>query len=172
MTLVPNPDDADDVLQQSDLLLGKEFNASRTGTNVTARAVLHEAQRQRRRQVRDRLKFGDASSESVSLGAATAEAVDGLPEQEARPAECVDRLRPAHRDVLRGRYTDGWMVERMPATFNRSAEAICSVLSPIETHPAGAASVRGRRGVTAVKDRGRNNFPVERRPGRPGCEHR
>ncbi len=134
MSLIPNQTDAEDVLQQSNLLLWKKFDTFQSGTSFMAwavRVVFHEAQRQRRKQVRDRLKFGDGFYEAVALEAASDDTGDVLAEQEARLAECIAKLRPGHRDLLRARYTDGWTVERMSASFNRSVEAIYNVLSRI-----------------------------------------
>ena len=134
MSLIPNQADAEDVLQQSNLLLWKKFDDFLSGTNFMAwavRVVYHEAQRHRRRQVRDKLKFGDDFFEAVSAAAASREAAEAMAEQEAQLAVCIAKLRPEHRDLLRARYTEGWTVERMASRFNRSAEAIYNVLSRI-----------------------------------------
>jgi RNA polymerase sigma-70 factor (ECF subfamily) len=134
MSLIPNQADAEDVLQQANLLLWKKFDTFQSGTNFMAwavRVVHHEAQRHRRRQVRDKLRFGDDFFEAVSVAAASREAADAMAEQELLLADCIAKLRPEHRDILRARYSEGWTVERMAATFHRSAEAIWNVLSRI-----------------------------------------
>ena len=134
MSIVAHHADAEDVLQQANLLLWKKFDAFQSGTNFMAwavRVVFHEAQRHRRRQVRDRLRFSDEFVEAVSAEAAAADMAEVLAEQETRLAGCVAKLRPDHQDLLRARYTDGWTVDRMAASFHRSAEAIYNVLSRI-----------------------------------------
>ena len=134
MSLIPNQADAEDVVQQSSLLLWKKFDKFQSGTSFmawAARVVFHEAQRQRRRQVRDKLKFGDDFFEAVCREAASDDVAEAMAEQEAQLGACIAKLRPEHRDLLRARYADGWTVERMATTFQRSAEAIYNVLSRI-----------------------------------------
>ena len=134
LSLVPNYADAEDVLQQANLMLWKKFDQFQPGTSFMSwagRVVYLEAQQHRRRQGRDKVQFGDAFLEAVARETTRDEVVSELGERERALGECIDKLQPDHREMLRARYEEGGSIERMAVRFNRSAEAIYNALSRI-----------------------------------------
>lgn len=134
MSLIPNHADAEDVLQESNLLLWKKFDQFVPGTSFMSwagRVVYLEAQQKRRRQRRDKLKFGDDFFDAVSREATSEAMMAELRDRERALGDCVAKLRPEHRQILQARYDDGASIERIAALFDRSSEAIYNALSRI-----------------------------------------
>jgi RNA polymerase sigma-70 factor, ECF subfamily len=130
--LVPHPPDADDVLQETNLVLWREFAAFRPGSNFVAWActvAMNQVLAWRKRRQRDRLVFSDEFVTAVATELIDAE--EKLNERAGVLAACVERLPPHHRQVLALRYTDGQPVDTIAARLDRSAEAIYRMLSRI-----------------------------------------
>src|SRR5262249_60170832 len=84
MNLVPNWTDAEEIIQETNLVLWREFGRFQLGTNFTAwacKVALHQVLAWRKRQRRDRLEVSPAFLEA---GAAEAAAAAGAPEEAAR----------------------------------------------------------------------------------------
>jgi RNA polymerase sigma-70 factor (ECF subfamily) len=130
--LVPSPNDADDILQDTNLFLWREFHRFRPGTDFVAWAcsvAFHEVLAWRKRRKRDRLVFTEEFLTAVRdelVGAA-----DRLEERSAALARCVEQLPPHHRELIRLRYADGGGVEQIAAAVGRTAEAVYRMLGRI-----------------------------------------
>jgi RNA polymerase sigma-70 factor (ECF subfamily) len=131
-SLVPHPPDAEDVLQETNLVLWREFHHFEPGTNFAAWActvALNQVLAWRKRRQRDRLVFSEAFLAAVSQ--------ELLDEDEAADdrshalAGCVERMPPHHRQVLALRYTEGQSVESIAARLSRTTEAVYRMLSRI-----------------------------------------
>jgi RNA polymerase sigma-70 factor, ECF subfamily len=134
MSLVVNYADAEDVLQQANLTLWKKFDQFTVGTDFMAwagRVVYLEVQRHRRAQAKAKVLFGDAFLDAVAGAAAGSELMSELAEREQLLSDCIAKLQPEHRALLRARYDEGMSIERMVDAFNRSGQAVHSVLSRI-----------------------------------------
>jgi RNA polymerase sigma-70 factor (ECF subfamily) len=135
LSLVLNEADADDVVQTAIVTLWKKFDEFEPGTSFAAwagRVVYLKAQQQRRRQGRDKLRFGDAYIDAMAR--VTIEKDDfssEMGERERVLAACVARLNAEHREMLRVRYVEGASGERLGAMFNRSGVAMRNVLKRI-----------------------------------------
>lgn len=132
MTLVPNGDDAEEILQETNLVLWREFDRFELGTNFAAwscKVALHQVLAWRKRKQRDRLEFSPAFLEAVAEEA-TADA-DQLEEQTGALARCIDKLPAHHRDLLRLRYSEGQAVEAIARQLGRTADAVYRMLSRI-----------------------------------------
>lgn len=131
-TLVPNPADTEEVLQNTNLVLWREFGKFETGTNFAAwacRVALNQVLAWRKKRQRDRLQFSDAF-----LGAVAAEAdrsADALEERCRALAGCVEKLPADHREMVRVRYTEGGSIEATAAALHRTVEATYRALSRI-----------------------------------------
>lgn len=129
LTLVPNYIDAEEVLQNTTLVLWREFGQFETGTNFPAwacRVAMNQVLAWRKKRQRDRLQFTDAFVEAVAREVGDG---DGLDERACALARCVEKLPPAQRDLLRLRYTDGGSIEAVAARVNRTVEATYRALS-------------------------------------------
>lgn len=134
MTLLADHADVEDVLQQASLTLWAKFDDFTIGTNFMAwagRVLYLKVQQFRRRQRREKLKFGDAYQEAILREAVQGEMADELGDRERALAECIRLLRAEQREMLQVRYDEQQSMEQMAERFNRSRDAIYNVLSRI-----------------------------------------
>ena len=131
LTLVPNHTDAEEVIQNANLVLWREFGKFESGTNFAAwacRIALNQVLAWRKKRQRDRLQFSDAFLEAVAAEVGDAEAID---DRATALAHCVEKLPDAQRDLLRLRYTEGGSIESVAGRVNRTVEATYRALSRI-----------------------------------------
>ena len=132
LSLVPNPADAEDILQETNLVLWREFGNFELGTNFVAwscRVAFHQVMAWRKRRQRDRLVFSESFLTAVSR-----ELMESEDRQEERSqvlANCVERIPPHHRELLRLRYTEGASIEVIAQQAKRTTEAVYRMLSRI-----------------------------------------
>lgn len=125
---------AEDVLQETNLVLWREFEQFEPGTNFTAwscRVAFNQVRAHRTQRGRDRLVFSDAFLTAVDEEL-TREA-DGLEERRAALADCLNRLPDHHRELVRRRYLgerDGG-TEELAARLGKSPDAVLRMLSRI-----------------------------------------
>lgn len=132
MTLVPNGDDAEEIIQETNLVLWREFDRFEPGTNFAAwscKVALNQVLAWRKRKQRDRLEFSPAFLEAVAEEATAA--ADALEEQTGALARCLEKLPAHHRDLLRLRYSEDQDVETIARQLGRSADAVYRMLSRI-----------------------------------------
>src|SRR4051794_3348950 len=89
-SLVPRPGDAEEVLQETNLVLWREFGQFQSGTNFAAwacKVAFHQVLAWRKKRQRDRLEFSD---EFLAAVAREAEAADEVLESRSRAlAGCI-----------------------------------------------------------------------------------
>jgi RNA polymerase sigma-70 factor (ECF subfamily) len=129
LSLIGNPDVANDVLQETNVVLWKESKQFVPGTNFKAWAfrIAHfQCMAYRQRQLRDKIVFSD---EMVAQIAAEAKELDtGYEQRAASLARCLEQIHPRSREALRLRYADGMAVCDMARRMNRTANAISQLL--------------------------------------------
>src|SRR3954471_24480622 len=89
--LVPNWSDAEEVLQQANLVLWQKFDQFRPGSDFFAwagRVVYLEAKDFRRKQARDKLRFGDDFYDALAAQVEAPGFSDELAERERLLGEC------------------------------------------------------------------------------------
>lgn len=108
LSQVPSPVDADEILQETNLVIWRKVDRFQLGTNFLAWAYQIaglEVLKFRERRHRDRLRFSEEFIERI------AEEVEGVSEQlEARRLAmlaCIERLRPADKELIEERYSTG-----------------------------------------------------------------
>lgn len=132
MSLIPNWADAEEVLQQANMVMWKKFDEFQTGSNFFAwgsRILYLEAMDFRKRQGRARVRFSDQFCRAVAREAV--EISDELADRQQALSKCMARLKPAERDLLHHRYEDGGSVETAARALGRSEDAIYSALRRI-----------------------------------------
>jgi RNA polymerase sigma-70 factor (ECF subfamily) len=132
MSLVPHYGDAEEVLQETNLVLWREFDRFQPGSNFAAwacRIALNRVLAWRKRRQRDRLQFCDAFLTAVAAEADARD--DDLDERSHQLARCIDRLPPRHRDLLRLRYGENQPIDAIAGTLRRTADAVYRALSRI-----------------------------------------
>lgn len=130
--MVPNWNDAEEIIQETNLVLWREFGQFQSGTNFTAwacKVAFHQVLNWRKRRQRDRLEFSPAFLEAVAAEAA--EVADVLEERSTALADCIGKLPAPHRDLLRLRYTEGLTVEVVAQKLGRTIEAVYRALSRV-----------------------------------------
>jgi RNA polymerase sigma-70 factor (ECF subfamily) len=132
LSLVPRWNDAEEIIQETNLVLWREFGQFQPGTNFAAwacKVAFHQVLAWRKRRQRDRLEFSPAFLEAVADEMTAA--ADVLDERAHALAGCIDRLPPGQRDLLRLRYTDGLAIEAIARQVDRTVEAVYRALSRI-----------------------------------------
>lgn len=130
--LIPFPPDADDVMQETQLVLWREFGTFQPGTNFPAWActvAYHQVLAWRKRRQRDRLVLSEEF-----LSAVAREFIDDAERFEERQqclAKCLNKMPKHHRELIRLRYTEGNTVEMLAKAMNRSTDAVYRLLSRI-----------------------------------------
>src|SRR3954453_14249048 len=132
MSLVPDCNDAEEIIQETNLVLWREFHRFQPGTNFAAwacKVALHQVLAWRKRARRDRLEFSPAFLEAVAAEADAA--ADVLEERSQCLARCIERLPADRRQLLRLRYTDGLGIEAIAGQLGGTEGAIYRALSRI-----------------------------------------
>ncbi len=129
LSLTADPEAANDLLQETNVVLWKNWKEFEPGTNFKAwsfRIAHFQFMALRQRRMRDRLCFGDGL---VTVIAAEAKELDDTYEQRvASLASCLEQLRPRWREIIRLRYSEGLAVQGMSTKIGLSANAISQLL--------------------------------------------
>jgi RNA polymerase sigma-70 factor, ECF subfamily len=132
ITLVPNYNDAEEIIQNTNLVMWREFEQFELGTNFTAwacKVAFHQVLAWRKKRQRDRLQFSDAFLEAVAEESAAA--LDALDERSQLLAGCIDRLPEAQRQLVRLRYSEGQAIDVIARRVDKSVDAVYRTLSRI-----------------------------------------
>lgn len=132
LSLVPSWADAEEIIQETNLVLWREFHQFQLGTNFAAwacKVAFHQVLAWRKRRQRDRLEFSPAFLEAVAEEASTR--MDALEERSQLLAGCIGRLPDHQRDLLRLRYSENLAIEALARQVDRSVEAVYRALSRI-----------------------------------------
>lgn len=131
-SMLPNRGDADDLLQETNMVLWREFHNFELGTNFTAwacRVAFNQVRAWRKRRQRDRLVFSDAFITAISKEL-TDESTK-LEERSLALANCLQRLPDHHRELIEQRYGAGHAVDSLAERLQKRTEAIYRMLSRI-----------------------------------------
>ena len=128
---------AEDVLQETNLVLWREFEQFEPGTNFTAwscRVAFNQVRAHRTKRGRDRLVFSDAFLTAVN-DELTRDA-DRLEERRAALSECLRQLPDHHRELVRLRYlgdesSAGAATEELAERLGKSPAAVLRMLSRV-----------------------------------------
>jgi len=128
-SLLGNPDAANDVLQEVNVVLWRDSKEFRAGSNFKAWAfrVAHfQVMAWRQRQIRDRLVFEDDMLEVLANGAR--EADEMFDRRQERLTGCLEKLTPQHREMIRRRYAEGRSLQDLAAERGMTANAMMQAL--------------------------------------------
>ena len=131
--LLPRPQDAGDVVQETALALWENFDhydASRPFLPWALRFALNKARQHAAREGRRSLLLDD----EALLEKIAAEQVAQKPEFEARQQRlkhCLDKLPAEHTDMVRGYYWDRLSIEQLAARARSSVEVVYKRLQRI-----------------------------------------
>lgn len=123
MTMVPHPQDADDILQEAKVVMWRNFGA------WARKVAFHQVLAYRKRKHRDRLDFSEDFLRTVADEAE--QSADHLEQRERLLHDCVAKLPDDHRDALQLRYQEGLSLEDMASRLGRTVGALYRLLSRV-----------------------------------------
>jgi RNA polymerase sigma-70 factor (ECF subfamily) len=129
LMLSADPDAANDVLQEANIVLWKQWRQFKPGSNFKAWAfrIAHfQFMAYRQKQLRDRTLFSD---DLLATLAAEAKDVDDRYEERAAALErCLERMSPRSREAIRLRYAEELKVGDIAHKLCRNANAVYQIL--------------------------------------------
>jgi RNA polymerase sigma-70 factor, ECF subfamily len=129
LSLSADPDAANDILQEANIVLWKQWHQFQPGSNFTAWAfrIAHfQFMAYRQRQIRDKTLFSD---DLLATLASEAREVDQWHEERSAALEkCLERMPDRSREAIRLRYADELNVSDMAEILQRSANAVYQIL--------------------------------------------
>jgi RNA polymerase sigma-70 factor, ECF subfamily len=132
VSILPNLSDAEDVLQETSLILWQKFSQFEIGTDFVAwacRVAQLRVMKFYEKRGRSKLQFDAAALEAVAN-----EAIGMAPLLEDRHhalAKCLEALSARDRDLLQRRYADDASPQQIAGQVGRSIHAIYKALSRI-----------------------------------------
>ncbi|QDS98614.1 sigma-70 family RNA polymerase sigma factor [Adhaeretor mobilis] len=132
LTLVPNWTDAEEILQETSLVLWRKFSSFKPGTSYRAWAT--QVARFEVCKFRDRQKKADKLLSDEVLEQLAVQAIemsDLLDSQDGALQGCLKRLRDDDQKLIRSRYLHGSSTSALATSLGRSVESICNSLRRI-----------------------------------------
>ena len=133
ITLLPDSVDAEDVLQEANLVLWRKFEQYRQGTNFFAWAcqiVRYEVLKYREKRTRAAgLLDPDVLDRLAEVAVAQVEHLDEFHRRAL--IDCMARLSDGDRELMRRRYAEAMAVKAMAAAMNRSPNAVSQSLGRV-----------------------------------------
>jgi RNA polymerase sigma-70 factor (ECF subfamily) len=131
-SLVPRDTAAEDILQQTKMLLWKHFDDFQIGTNFLAwarKTAFHQILTHRRQKKREHLPLDEVALEALGM-AVTQLAGDVSQRQDALRA-CLTRLPKEHRQLVQLRYYEDLEIDQVAEKLRRTAGAVYRALSRV-----------------------------------------
>ncbi len=132
LSQVANTIDAEEVLQEANVVIWSKSSHFREGTNFLAwisQIANFEVMKYRARRKRNRLYFSDEFLETVSKEAL--ERSDEFEQRRVALVECLAKLRPKDRDLIEQRYAPGERGKRLAEQLGRPANSVYQTLGRI-----------------------------------------
>lgn len=124
LSMLPDPDQARDVLQETNVVIWEKFQEFTPGTNFgawVAKIAFYQVASHRKTKGRDRHIFDD---ELISVLNAETELVSSGSDEKAQALDaCLDQLGDRDRELLRQRYTKGNTVADLAQMIGKSPSA-------------------------------------------------
>lgn len=129
LSLIPNPQRAEDLLQETNLVLWRKRDEFEPGTSFIAWAcqvAYFNVLGFRRKMARDRHTFDDALFDY--LAERQIERADELEERRVALRNCLEKLPDNQRELIRARYEPGASVQRMADERSTTEGALSQML--------------------------------------------
>ncbi len=131
-SLVPGDAAAEDILQQTKMILWKHFDDFEIGTHFLAwarKTAFHQILTHRRQKKRGHLPLDEVALES--LGAAVSELSEDISERREALRSCLTRLPLEHRQLIQLRYFDDLEIDQVAERLKRTTAAVYRALSRV-----------------------------------------
>ncbi len=132
LSLIPHWADAEEVLQEANLVMWRKFDQFKSGTSFFSWSckIIHlTAKDFRKRKGRSKIQFGDEFLELIAAQSIQLE--HELSQREELLNNCISQLKEKQREMLHLRYQRGQPVERIASTLGSTAKAIYQALSRV-----------------------------------------
>ena len=129
LALVPHWADADEIVQETKIRLWQQFDEYREGESFAAWACAiakFQVLTYRKRVGRERARYSDAFADAIANQIASAADVTT---REAALADCLEKLHPKNREIVRRYYAGESQVEQIAAELSRTASSVYKALS-------------------------------------------
>jgi RNA polymerase sigma-70 factor (ECF subfamily) len=133
LTLLPNRADADDVLQETSLVMWDRFDPTDPPADFLAwarRVAYHKVLDFFKKARRADARLGRLFVEKVAH-AAGAEDAGALDDRREALAACLEKLAPQDRELLARRFADGATTKSASEALGRSVEAVYKALAKV-----------------------------------------
>lgn len=130
--LVPRDGEAEDILQQTKLLLWKHFDDFTLGTNFIAwarKTAFHQILTHRRHKKREHLPLDEDALEA--LGHAISDLAEEATDRQEALRTCLTRLPTEHRQLVHLRYFDDLEIDQIAERVSRTETAVYRALSRV-----------------------------------------
>ncbi|MEN1680372.1 MAG: sigma-70 family RNA polymerase sigma factor [Planctomycetota bacterium] len=134
LTLVPNLNDADEILQETHVRLWESRNRYEPGTDFVAwatRVAYYQVLTWRKRRGRQRLVFSDELVSELSSRSEAAAEQSG--DRHEALLLCLSELSDGSRAVLAKVYADGQHIKDVAVAMGRTAESLYKVVQRLRT---------------------------------------
>lgn len=132
LSLTGNWNDAEEILQETNLVLWREFHRFEPGTNFTAwahRIAFNQMLAWTKKRRRDRLSFSPDFLEAIASETPTTG--DGLEDRLRLLRECIQKLPVKQREMIRFRYAENLSIDDVAVRCETTANAAYRALSRI-----------------------------------------
>ena len=132
LSQVPNPIEAEEVQQETNVVIWSKFAQFREGTNFLAwvsQIANYEVMKHRSRRKRDKMQFSDEFLQTVSQEAL--ERSDEMEDRRAALIECLEKLRSKDRELIQQRYAPGEKGKHLAEQIGRPANSVYQSLGRI-----------------------------------------
>ena len=132
LSQVPHPADAEEILQETNLVIWRKYNRFEIGTNFlawTSRIATYEVMKFRDRHRRDRLYFSDRFIEQI--GESALADADLLEERRDALIDCLGKLREKDRELVQNRYAPGETGKNLASRIGRPVNSVYQSLGRI-----------------------------------------
>ncbi len=132
LTQVPNPVDAEEILQETSVVIWRKATQFQPGTNFFAwvsQVANFEVMKFRSRRKREKLQFSDEFLEQVASEAVTR--ADELEIRRSALMTCIEKLRPQDRELVQQRYAPGETGKNLADSMHRPANSVYQSLGRI-----------------------------------------
>lgn len=132
LKMVVDWNDADEILQETNVRLWEEFDRFQLGTDFAAWAIRvahYQVLTWRKRRDRSRLVFSEEALEALAEEQPTVNEIDGS--RQAALAECLKHLSAVNRDLLTRCYSGAGTIRDVARSLGRSTAAVYKMLQRV-----------------------------------------
>ena len=129
LSLLGDPDQANDVLQETNIILWKKSNEFTPGTSFKAwsfRVASFQVMAYRQKKLRDRLIFDDSFFANIVNEAKDID--EQFSAKQKTLDACMQKLNIRHRELIDKRYCHGFSVKKIAEDLQQTANAITQTL--------------------------------------------